>query len=106
MHHMFPPALPSQPLPQQPNPVSTVVSHQSTAPVNNTPVNVVITSSDKIPTPGSSAPTTSLPAVAIPPQHRLGGVRTTPAPATPEPSGPASNQHHYQINIEKPTTQT
>lgn len=89
--------------------------------VNNTPVNVVITSSDKIPAPGSSAPTASLPAVNIPAQHRLGGVRPASsivAPAqAPEPAAvapkdplaglsaltagipPATNQHSYQINI-------
>merc|ERR1711971_1016289 len=120
--HMFPPGLPSQPIPQQPIPVSTV-SHQPTpsSTVNNTPVNVVITSSDKIPAPGSSAPTASLPAVNIPAQHRLGGVRPAasiaaptqaPEPAAAAPKDPiaglsalaagippATNQHSYQINI-------
>lgn len=65
------------PMPQQP------VAQQQQQQNNATPKNVVITSSDKIPTTPVATP--ALSAVSIPPQHRLGGT-TTPVQAMSTPT--------------------
>ncbi len=90
-------ALPPQmyPLPQAAAPVTAqVMPTPATVPMTNTPSpsNVVITASEKIPAVVSSAPVATLPAVSIPPQHRLGGNQTTKASASFNPTakeGPA-----------------
>ena len=98
MPHLFQAHLPGAqpPLPQHPVAVTTTVNSQQQAVRNNTPVNVVITSSDKIPTAG---PTASLPAVAIPPQHRLGTKPQTTTPTFAAIETSVSSPHNYQINI-------
>lgn len=91
-HHLFP-GVGAPPQPQLPqHPVPPVVSSQPPAAVlRDSPANVVITSSDKIPAVGSTVTSTSLPAVNIPPQHRLGGVTKPPLMPNPE--------HGYQIKL-------
>ena len=81
------PGLPPQmyPLPQAGAPVTPqIMPTAATAPMTNTPSpsNVVITASEKIPAVVSSAPVATLPAVSIPPQHRLGGNQITKATAS------------------------
>lgn len=99
--HMLPTVPTPQPtLPQHPTPVVSS-HHPAAAAASNTPVNVVITSSDKIPSVNSNTTSTALPAVNIPPQHRLGGVK--PAVSAETTSSPSS-QHSYQINISSKQT--
>lgn len=70
---------------------ATIPQHPIVQPsmIPNTPVNVAITTSEKIPTVTSITPT--LAPVSIPIQHRMGGAK--PAETTPP------RTHNYQINL-------
>ena len=66
------------------------------------PTNVVITTSDKVPT--TAPPMVSLPSITVPPQHRL-GVKPQPPPVQPPPAPgtPNSSTHSYQMAMPKVT---
>ena len=74
---------PTQPLPPQGN--------------SNLPSNVVITSSEKIPSAAETNSTQALPAVTIPAAHRNKPVEVTPSPAAVAVT--PTRPHNYQINI-------
>ncbi|XP_014473686.1 PREDICTED: E3 SUMO-protein ligase RanBP2-like [Dinoponera quadriceps] len=86
--------------PSEPSTATTVIKD---APVNKAPpVNVVITTSDTLPTTVPLVqPTLS---VTIPPQYRLGGIVSTTITTTTESSSSSNAPHCYQISMPSQAT--
>ena len=82
---------PTQPLPQQ----QGHGHHHHAAGINPAPVNVVVTSSGRIPTSVDASPSPALAPVTIPREHRAKPVEA----AAPASSNTPPRPHNYQINI-------
>merc|ERR1719295_2429907 len=96
-----PAAAPSQPSTGGWGATSVVVKQPPVSkPMPPAPTNVVITTSDKVPT--TAPPMVSLPSITVPPQHRL-GVKPQPPPVQPPPAPgtPNSSTHSYQMAMPK-----
>ena len=98
---------PQQPLPQvAPVPALNPVATTAHAPLALSPANVVITTSDKIPTAeevkvaAASSNTPIINSVTVPPQHRLGVISN----ATPTLTTPTRNAHLTALEAVSPNT--